>query len=479
MAGFNIEGGVGNILNVNALGEGLVKTTEDPILAGFSIAAAASDAGAVTGTRLIRELEVSEDYRLRVGADTLIFNEFFTGSAINTSIWTAPVTTATVVVGSGTVNLNAGNSLASAAVARVSSWKTFPILGTFGISCEIIASFPFVPVANNVTEWGFGIAATTVAPTDGAFFRLNATGEFRAVINYNGTENQSAPLDFAALVGANAAKHFTIVLGEDAADFWIDDVLATRILRPNTAPAVVSSNELPILLRTYNASATAQAQQLRVSMVNVTINDANTGKMWASIMASAGNGSYQTPTGVAVAQTAQWANSAVPAAFTPTNTTEPAGSTGLGGFFLVTASGLAVNTDYIVQAYVNPAGTSTAPGRTLYVREYKISAVNLGAANGANPLTWAIGIAIGGTSATLAATESATVKNRRILPVGFQSLAGAAAIGVAVPEITLSLDSPIIINQGERIQTVLRFVNYTSTASQQLLLCITCNGYWE
>lgn len=479
MAGFNIEGGTGNLLNVNSSGEGLVKTTENPILAGFSVAAAASDAGTVTGSRLVRELEVSEDYRLRVGADTLLFNEFFTGSAINTSIWTAPVTTATVVVTGGTVALNSGNSTASGAVARVSSWKTFPILGTFGIACEIIASFPFAPVANNITEWGFGIATGTSAPTDGAFFRLNATGEFRAVINYNGTENQSAALDFNALVGANVAKHFTIVLGEDAADFWIDDILVARIPRPTNSPAVVSSNELPILLRTYNSNITAQAQQLRVSMVNVSILDANTGKMWASIMASAGNGSYQTPTGVAVAQTAQWANSAVPTAFTPTNTTEPAGSTGLGGLFLVNASGLAANTDYIVQAYVNPAGSSTAPGRTLYIREYKISAVNLGAANGANPLTWVIGVAIGGTSATLAATESATTKNRRILPVGVQSLAGAAAIGIAVPEITISLDSPIVINQGERLQTVLRFVNYTSTASQQLLLCITCNGYWE
>jgi hypothetical protein len=477
--GFNIQGNTGNLLGVNSNNEAQVALTQTATNSGFALAAAQSDPGAITGSKLVREFEVTEDYRLRTGSDTLIFNEFFTGTAINTSIWTAPVTTMTVTVAAGLVTLNAGNSTASAAVARVSSWKTFPIIGTAGVSCEIIASFPFAPVINNVTEWGMGIATGTSAPTDGAFFRFDAAGTFTCVINYNGTENQSLPIDFDTTIGINTARHFTIVLGEDAADFWSDDVLLARVTRPTGSPAVVSSNELPLFFRTRNTAVTSQAQQIRVSMANITINDIYLGKAWPIIMAAAGNASYQTPTGVAVAQTAQWTNSAAPTAFTPTNTTEPTGSTGLGGIFLVNASGLAANTDYIIQAYVNPAGTSTAPGRTLYIRDYKISCVNLGAANAASPLTWAVGLAIGGTSATLAATESATVKNRRILPAGIQSIDPSAPIGSIANELILGLESAIIVNQGERIQTVIRFLNYTSTASQQLSFVITLNGYWE
>jgi len=478
--GFTIQGSEGDILDINSDGYGSTVTTLIENKAGFVGLVSEVDRGSVIGSRLTRALEVTEDFRLRIAADTTFFNEFFTGTVLNTSIWTAPVTTSTVTVGTGVALLNANSSVANNAVSRLQSWRTFPVLSTMGLSCEMIISFPIQPQTNNVCEWGFGIATDITAPTDGAFFRINATGELRAVINYDGIENQSGIINFDTNVGVNNGRHFTVSLSEDAADFWIEKVLVARILRPIDLPSVVSSNQLPVFFRNYNTAITSQAQQMRVSMCSVIINDCVTGKPWGSILAGAGSSSIQTPTGATVAQTAQWANSTYSALFTPTNTTEPGGSTGLGGLFLVTASGLALTTDYIIQSYLNPVGSSTVPGRTLYIRDYKISVMNGGATNPVTPTAWVIALAAGGTSVSLASGESATAKARRIMPVGLQGIAASAPIGsLGTNELSLGFDVPLVINQGERVQTVLRFSAYTTTANQIFIFSITYSGYFE
>jgi len=477
--GFTIQGSEGDILDINSDGYGSTVTTLIENKAGFVGLVSEVDRGSVIGSRLTRALEVTEDFRLRIAADTTFFNEFFTGTVLNTSIWTAPVTTSTVTVGTGVALLNANSSVANNAVSRLQSWRTFPVLSTMGLSCEMIISFPIQPQTNNVCEWGFGIASGTTVPTDGAFFRINATGELRGVINYNGTENQSGIINFDANVGINNGKHFAVNLSEDAADFWIENILVARILRPIVSPSITSSNQLPVFFRNYNTGITSQAQQMRVSMCAVVVGDCQTGKPWSSILAGAGSSSIQAPTGAAVAQTAQWANNAAPALYTPTNTTEPGGSTGLGGLFLTTVSGLALTTDYIIQSYLNPVGSSTVPGRTLYIRDYKISVMNSGASGPGTPTTWAIALAAGGTSVSLATGESSIVKARRIMPVGLQSLVAFVPIGGLANELSLGFDIPLVINQGERVQTVLRFLNYTTTASQTFTFAITYSGYFE
>ena len=76
----------------------------------------------------MRELDIDADYRTRVGVDTRAFSEWFPGSALNTSIWTSPVTTMTITVTGGYVTLNAGLSTASGAVARLTSYQFFQIV---------------------------------------------------------------------------------------------------------------------------------------------------------------------------------------------------------------------------------------------------------------------------------------------------------------------------------------------------------------
>ena len=123
--GFDISGPLsGSAVAVNLPAEAV---------AGFAALMSEQDAGTILGSRRTKALEASEDFRLRVGMDTPLLHEFFPGAALNSALFTAPVTTATVTVAGGFVTLNAGLSVASGAVARVSSYRSFPMLST----CEV------------------------------------------------------------------------------------------------------------------------------------------------------------------------------------------------------------------------------------------------------------------------------------------------------------------------------------------------------
>ena len=189
--------------------------------AGFIRITSAIDDGDVTGTVYTLPPETSGDYRLRVGTDTLMFSEKFVGSAINSAKFTTPATTATATVASGYLNLNAVSTVANN-VARCSSYRAFPCFTSYGIYFETAIIFTQDRPANNVCEWGLGIASGTSAPTDGAFFRFNASGEFRGVVSFGGSEIQTGTIDFTALVGANVASHYIIQLTETRVNFWIE-----------------------------------------------------------------------------------------------------------------------------------------------------------------------------------------------------------------------------------------------------------------
>lgn len=442
---------------------------------GHVVIVSEQDGGDVTGSRRMKELEGSEDYRLRVGLDTPFLDEQFPGAALNSAIWTAPVTTMTVTVAGGFVNLNAGLSTANAAVARVSSYRSFPAVGTSELYCEIIAQFAEPPIANNVTEWGFGIATGTSAPTDGAFFRLNAAGEFRCVVNFNGTELQSGTLDFATLVGEDTTRHFLVAIGDDRAKFWIDDVLVAIVDRGVAAGAVIASRSLPVLLRTYNTAVTASAQSLKVGFVSVQCGDLANGRPWSHVAAGAGWGAYQGQTGATMGSTANYANSANPTAAVPTNTTAALGS-GLGGQFWETDT-LAVTTDGIISSYQVPAGTAALPGKSLYITGVRIeSFVQAALTGGGYVAQWSL--AVGHTAVSLATTETATSKAPRRIPLGCQTVASGAAALTLLGVIQHTFDSPIAVNAGEFVQTVRKKIG-TAPSAGTIAHLITFNGYYE
>lgn len=481
MSGLRISGDTsGNVAEVSVNKDLKVVTPMINTQAGYTVQTTSSDEGTVTGIRYNINPESSTDYKQRVGLDTFVFNEFFPGTVLNSNIWTAPVTTMTATVAAGFINLNAAASVASGGVARLSSYRNFPVFGAVKTYFESTLQFSRAPVTNNISEWGLAFATGVAAPTDGAIFRFNATGEFRCVVINNGVEIQSNSLDFNSLIGNNTTANFIISMGTAGVHFWINDILVAVILLTVGGGNTISSCNLPIMYRTYNTAVTASAQSIKIGNVNITFGDNNYTKPYPHQVAGAGYHSSLTQTGAAViGQTAVWANGANPTAAVPTATTAALGA-GLGGIFIANINGLAVTTDFIVQSYQVPVGTAVIPGKSLYVTGIRVSAVNGVVANGAGPTTWALALAYGHTAVSLATAEAAGTKAPRRIPLGVQSLINAAAVGQpASPDIAYSLSTPIVVQPGEFIQTIMRFIANNSAATEAVNFYITFEGYFE
>jgi hypothetical protein len=444
--------------------------------AGFVTLSADNDMGEVTGSRYVLSPEVSGDYRLRVGVDNMTFNELFPGAALNTGLWTSPTTTMTLTVAGGFANLNAASSVAINAVARLQTYRHFPCYKSYTTYFEQEVNFTQLPVIGNVCEWGAFISTGTAAPTDGVFFRLNAAGEFRAVINNNGTETQSSSLNFEALVNVNHTVSFLIYVMSNKAFFWIDNILVATIEAPAGQGTVTSSQNLPMSFRNYNATATSIAQVMKVSMVNVTFADQSSSKTWAQVIAGAGGHISQGQTGSVLGTTALYTNNlAAGAGAAATNTTAALGS-GLGGQFAIQPT-LTVGTDGIISSYQVPLGTAALPGKSLYITRINIDAGVTTALTG-GPVLYAWSLAYGHTSVSLATTETATSKAPRRMPIGMQSFAAAAAVGTLGNKIDIDLATPIVVQPGEFIQAVAKNLGVVTTAGV-ITTNISFGGFWE
>jgi hypothetical protein len=457
-----------------------VNPPTDPDLSGFVTVTAEADPGDVTGTRLLRNIEVTDDYRLRTGTDQTFFNEYFPGTTINGNIWNTLLLTMTAPVASNFVTLNSGLSTASGAFAQVRSWRHMPVFMTFPTYAEIDLHFTQAPVTGNVMEWGLGIAATTTAPTDGAFFRINASGEFRAVLSTGGVEIQSDDITLQ-LPDVNVTSDYLVVLSEKVVEYWINDVLVAKIPRSTSSGSTTSSMNLPLFIRTYNSSVTAAAQTIKVGYVNVSLGDMNTGKPWPHVINGAGGMAYQAQSGAAaLGSTALITNSSGVAGVgaVMTNGTAALGS-GLGGQFVAQPS-FAAGNDGIISSYQVPIGTASLPGKSLYITGVKIhGAVTTVLAGG--PVLYAYSLAYGHTNVSLATVESNGVaKAPRRIALGFETFAATAAVGtIGSPGgCYMQFNSPVIVQPGEFVQTVAKNLGVV-TSSGVITFFVSFDGYFE
>jgi len=444
--------------------------------AGYNATAAEVHDGVTGSARLLRPIDVSPDFRLRVGTDSLLWQDTFSHGVFNTSTYAGVTSTMTIALSGGRLVLNSGNATAASNVARVQTFRTFPIIGTYPTYVDFWLLLPQVPQANNVLEFGLGYAATTAAPTDGVFFRYNAAGELRGVVNNNGGETQTAAITAPS---TNVVHHFLIVIHNDRTEFWIDDQLVGAVTTPLANGSPCLSNALPLLLRNYNSGVVATAQRLEVAAVNVSLGDLQANRLWPTQMVGMGRSSVNAPDGATAGQTANHANSAAPASATLSNTA--AGYTTLGGQWQFAAVAGA-ETDYALFAYTVPAGTAANPGKNLIIRGVRIDTFNMGAAVATTPtlLQWAL--AVGGTAVTLATTDSATAGTRaaRRLPIGAQSLAVATPIGGAANQaVDVNLDAPLICEPGTVVHLILKMPVGTATASQIVRGVAMFNAYFE
>lgn len=412
---------------------------------------------------------VSEQGYLTVGLDSLMFYEQVDGTALNTNIWMTSVSTQTITQSSGFININAALSVATSTYAILTSVKQFPLFGHLPIECFIRGSINITPIANATVELGFGSVATTAAPTDGAFFRWQASDQtFRAVINANGTETLSNAITPPS-VNVNHLYEITIV--EDLVQFEIDDTFVAEIPTPSAFAYPVNAGKQTIFVRTYTGGVSpATAPQFKVGQAIVIQHDLNQNKLWKETLVSLGRGAYQNPL-TPYTQSANHANSTDPVSATLSNTA--AGYTTLGGRFQFAAVAGAV-TDFALFAYQVPAGYQ------LYITGIAISTINTGAAAAvtATILDWSISVNASAVSLATAESPPATYAPRRI-PLGVQGFVATAAIGAMPPDLIRAFDPPLVGDSGRFVHVILEIPVGTATALEVIRGDVVITGYFE
>ena len=470
--------GTTNEVEVAADGTLYVQDRSPKATAGFATLLAETDPGTVVAGGIRRELDSSFDFRLRVGTDTVLWQDVFQYTTINASAYSVTTSTMTITQASGLLNLNAGSATATGNHVNLRTWRTFPVISSAPVYVYFSAIGINQTATNAQADIGLGYAATTATPTDGVFFRWALDGTLRGVLNNNGVETQTLAI---TQVSDNERAEYLIILNDESVEFWIDGVFRAKLDAVTTysGHGVVQSAALPFHARLFNSGAASAAKRLGLGEVGISLGDLNSNRLWASQMSGMELGSYQSPPGAAAAQTATWTNSAAPASATLSNTT--AGYTTLGGIFQFAAVAGA-ETDYALFAYTVPAGSVTQPGKNLMIRGIRIESFNSGAASAttATTLMWALGV--GSSAVSLATADSLTAAGRapRRIPLGVQWLPVAAVIGQCFDKaIDVNLDAPVLAPAGTVVHIILRIPVSTATASQVIRGIVTVNGYFE
>ena len=467
MGGFKVEGLTGTVAEVDSANNLHVVLNKNTGSAGYAIMMSEKDSGSVTGTPYVAGPEVSEDYRLRVGVDTVLFRAAFNHATQDINRFSHVLSTGTIAYASGYAVVSSTTTTSQGAMLK--SYAQFPIIGASQIWCEFDMSYAAILTTSHIMEIGMGLPTTAIGTfNDGVCFRYSA-GELQGVVNYNGTERTTPAMSLPA-VGVD--HKFSISICSNEAEFWIDDILQGKLAVPAAKPVLTSSASLPFVARVYSSGNTT-AQSMNIGSITVTLGDLGTSKAWSD--QCVGNG-FNSMNANLTGWTSNYANSTVPATGTPTNLL--AGYATLGGQFAVTAA-LASEVDQALFAYLVPISTAAVTGRTLFVTEVFIDAVNIGAAVATTPTIIQWGLGAGGTAVSLATADGAVAKAPRRLTLGMQSFIVGAVVGQLGTPISRQFIAPIAVNPGEYLHIFFKWVAGTATASQVIRGTIGINGYWE
>lgn len=447
-----------------------------------------NDPGTLTGSPYLRSPETSQDYRLRVGIDTVLFCDSFNASAQNTANWSYTFNTLTAAQpGAGTVNFSTVQGTTSAHGAFMRTFQSFPLIGTAPLSVEFTAGqFTAALSTNEVWMMGFGLpTAATTEPTDGVWLRLTTAGLI-GEIRYNGTTTQSGVLLSLAAVALGDLSKFAIVIGEQEVEYWRDDVLLAEQAMPSANGQPCLQGALPIFIMKYNTGAVSNTNTMRVSDVTVSLLDLATSMPWAHQMALQGLSAYQGQNGGTMGTTASLPNATAATTVTGGALSQTVAiKTGLGGEAGIQAG--AAGLDGCVTAFQVPVGGINQTMRNLVITGIRIDSVNIGAAvaTTATVLQWSLAFgATGGTIPSLAQADTgsfvtATAKSWRRVALGLQSWLVAAAVGQSAQPIVVTFDNPIVVHPGQWVAAVAKFIVGTATASQVAWATITFNAHYE
>lgn len=500
MAGIKLANGTAASaeMTVDTNGNAHVVTPTDESQAGFVTLSSEIDAGDVTGTRYQKALEVTDDFRLRVGVDGILFNHSFEGTNIARDRIQQNDTTATSAQTNGTLTLNSGSSVTSGQGSNVRTYRTFPLFGSYTTYGEVWAVVANSTATNAVTEWGFGYCSGVTAQlTDGIFFRLTSGGTLRAIITNNSLDVNAEDItltnvptrDGSGTFDISETNHYLISVHNDEVEFWINDVIVKRFKAISTGGAPSSASELPVFARTYNSGTASAARSIALKFLNVSLGEIGASRPWSHQMSGSGGGAYQIQPGTAsgpnvtrgATVTAGWPNSTqARGAGTWTATSAPA-TASLGGQWVSPAiSTLTSEADYPVFSYLNPAGSATLPGKTLYITGVKYGNTVATAAASTNSINLNYIVGIGGTTSATNQTEAAAVVATRGIVLDTIPFKSTAVVGDYVPGGFVDFSNgPLVCAPGTYVQFIVR--PYGTVASNTLVVNSTVAfvGYYE
>lgn len=480
-----IQGLTGDLAEVNDDHELL--TVLDEARSGVALFSE-NDPGDILGTRRVLSPETSQDFRLRVGVDTILFDETFNALTQNTALWSYTFNTLTAALpGAGTLNFSVVQGTTSSHGAFLRTHQYFPLIGTAPLAVEVtFGQFGTTLVANEVWLAGLGIpTAATTETTDGVFLRVTSAGLI-GEIRYNNVATQTGVLQLLSSLALGDLDKFVIVIGQREVQFWHDDDLMGTLAIPiaNGQPCIAGS--LPFFMQKYNTGAVASTNTMRVSNVTISLMDLQSAKPWAHQLATQGRMAYQGQNGGTMGTTALLPNATAATTVTGGALSQTVAiATGLGGQAGIQAAVAGV--DGCVTAFQNPAPTINITGRNLIITGIRIDAVNIGAAvaTSATVLQWSLAFgATGVTIPSLAQSETgsfvtATAKAWRRIALGLQSWQVGAAIGAPAEQITVMFDSPIVVHPGQWVAAVAKFILGTATASQVEWCTIAFDAHYE
>ena len=493
MSGITGGSGTANKANVSTTFELEVVTPIVEEQAGFVTLSSEVDAGSVMPSRTQRALEVGDDYRLRVGVDTMWLNKAFAGAILDPA-FSQVATTMTYVQAVGFGVLNSANATASGNTINLTTKKSFPLFSTFGTVIETHIREGNPTSTNSSSEWGLGLMTGVATPLDGVFWRRLAGGQLRGIVNFAGSET---PVNITTTLvptrsgtgsySATDVNKYVIIVSTGDVEFWINDVLVASIPTPTAQGSPTQSASLPLQFRVINSGVASAGRRIEIGFVGVQVADAVTARSWPAATTANGGSSIQTQQGTAVAQTS---NSLITALAAPTFTanTAPANAA-LGGKWISTSpmtagtSGLATVADvhYPLFSYLNPAGTVAIPGKDLVIRGIRIGETVVSAVLGATytQIEWLAGF--GSSAATLATADGVgpptTVSPKRI-HLGSQGFLALAPAGTTAPGFFVDFgDAPQVVPPGSYLHIIVSFLGNAATGT--LRGSVTPIGYYE
>ncbi len=487
------DGNSSTVADVEACGSLNCLRTAGPTTASgagyHGLTGISGDAPATSNGKRYSPIRGTEGGGLQQALQNILWDDTFNATAQNINKYR--FANASSMIGaqaSGYMTLNAAPSVTTASAnAALQTFKVFPLFGKSELRVSMSARYNQAPQANAVTEWGLFTATLpgTAAPTDGCFFRLNASAEFRGVCSFNGTETQTSAITAPS---ANVNHDYLLVIQTNTVLFIVDGVVSGTLSMLTDAPAQgqpLIQGSVPITFRHYNtATPPGLATQFGVTDVFVTSMGPDLARDFETAKAGFGHMANQGQNGnAALGTSANMLNAATPAASALTNTAISTGSpVGLGGVAHVLPT-LAVGTDGILFSFQNPVGSVTQTPRNLIIKGVVVSgAVDVILTGGG--LVYATSLAYGHTAISMATADlgsfvTGTTKAPRRIWIGTMSCIAAAAVGVALSNpINMTFDSPIVVAPGEFVAITIRNQGVVTTLGS-VIFTAAFDAYYE